>query len=92
MNTPPIGGGGANACMCLAREYAKAGNDVAIVTAWFPGLPEREEIAFPADDGGKVVIHRLHAKRKHQHHCGSGEMKLMQYFLGCSVFCWKGTL
>lgn len=71
---PPIGGGGANACMCLAREYAKAGNDVAIVTAWFPGLPEREEIAFPADGGGKVMIHRLHAKRKHKHHCGFWEM------------------
>ena len=34
---PPVGGGGANACMNLAKEYCKQGNEVHVVTAWYPG-------------------------------------------------------
>ena len=39
---PPIGGGGANACLNLAGEYAKKGHHVTIVTVWFDGLAEEE--------------------------------------------------
>lgn len=64
---PPIGGGGANACMNLAREYAKAGHQITIVTIWYAGLEEEEH-------SGGVRIIRLKAKRKHMAHCGFPEM------------------
>lgn len=64
---PPIGGGGANACMNLAREYAGAGHQVTIVTVWYTGLEEEE-------DTGGVHIIRLRSKRKHLAHCGFPEM------------------
>lgn len=64
---PPIGGGGANACLNLAKEYAVQGHHVTIVTAWFRGLAEEER-------DGNVCIIRLKAKRKHLEHCGFPEM------------------
>lgn len=64
---PPIGGGGANACLNLAKEYAVQGHHVTIVTAWFQGLAEEER-----DEN--VCIIRLKAKRKHLEHCGFPEM------------------
>lgn len=64
---PPIGGGGANACMNLAGEYAKAGYQITIVTVWYDGLEEEEY-------SGGVRIIRLKAKRKHLAHCGFPEM------------------
>lgn len=64
---PPVGGGGANACMFLAREYAAAGHEVAVVTAWYEGLAPRE-------DAGGVEIYRLRARRAHKECCGFGEM------------------
>lgn len=64
---PPIGGGGANACLNLAKEYAKQGHDITIVTSWFQGLAEEEK-------DGNVRIIRLKAKRKHLEHCGFPEM------------------
>ena len=64
---PPIGGGGANACMNLAGEYAKKGHHVTIVTAWFDGLAEEEYRE-------NIRIIRLKAKRKHLEHCGFPEM------------------
>ena len=68
---PPIGGGGANACMCLAREYAKLGHNATIVTVWFDGLSESEEIN---DYDGCIKIIRVKSKRSHKEHCGFAEM------------------
>lgn len=39
---PPIGGGGANACYYLTREYAKCGHQVTIVTSRYMDLPTEE--------------------------------------------------
>ena len=64
---PPVGGGGANACMNLAKEYCEAGNTTTIVTVWFQGEKEYEE-----KDG--VKIYRVKSKRAHLEHCGFGEM------------------
>lgn len=64
---PPIGGGGANACLNLAREYAGQGHEIVIVTTWFQGLAEEEQ-------NGNVRIIRLKSKRKHLEHCGFPEM------------------
>ena len=68
---PPIGGGGANACMYLAREYAREGHEVHIVTVWFKGASEYEEIM---EYGALICIRRLKAKRNNKEHCGFGEM------------------
>ncbi len=40
---PPIGGGGANACFYLAKNYAALGHKVTILTARFGKLPLKEE-------------------------------------------------
>lgn len=64
---PPIGGGGANACMNLTREFSIQGHDITVVTTSFEGLNEYEH-------KGNVTIIRLPAKRKHLEHCGFGEM------------------
>lgn len=64
---PPIGGGGANACMYLSREYAKAQYDITIVTAWYEGQSEIE-----ANQG--VYIIRVKSKRKHKEYCSFLEM------------------
>jgi len=64
---PPVGGGGANACMYLSREYAKAGHDVTIVSVWYEGLPETENC-----DGVQII--RIRSKRKYKEHCGFSEM------------------
>lgn len=66
---PPVGGGGANACMNLAREYALNGNEIHIVTVWFEGQKESESIY-----NGKVNIHRLKSKRQYLDHCSFSEM------------------
>ncbi|MEK7662218.1 MAG: glycosyltransferase family 4 protein [Patescibacteria group bacterium] len=39
---PPLGGGAGNATKNIAQEMAKRGNNVVVLTTWFPGLPERE--------------------------------------------------
>lgn len=54
---PPIGGGGANACYYLTREYAKCGHQVTIVTSSYMDLP-MEEIK------NNVQIIRVNALRK----------------------------
>ena len=64
---PPVGGGGANACMNLAREYAAVGHSVVVLSVWYQGLSNDETI-------GAVRIVRIHAARKHPEHCGFGEM------------------
>ncbi len=64
---PPIGGGGANACMNLAYEFKKQGHNITVVTSWFPGL-ER------CSREGSLSIVRLPSRRKHKEHCGFVEM------------------
>lgn len=64
---PPIGGGGANACMYLSREYAKEHHDVTIVSVWYEGQPEVE-------DSQGVHIIRVKSKRNYKEHCGFLEM------------------
>lgn len=39
---PPIGGGGGNACYFLAREFARTGSRVTVLTAQFGGKKEQE--------------------------------------------------
>ncbi len=64
---PPIGGGGANACMYLSREYEKQGHRVTIVTVWFEGLAEIET-------SEKIQIIRIKSKRRYKEHCSFREM------------------
>ena len=67
---PPVGGGGSKACLNIAQKYAEAGNEVHIVTVWFEGQKEYEQI----DYAGKVIIHRLKSKRQYMDHCSFMEM------------------
>lgn len=64
---PPIGGGGANACKFLSREFVKRGHSVVVVTAGFESLNGIAE-----EDG--YAVHRLPCKRKHREHCSFAEM------------------
>lgn len=64
---PPIGGGGANACMYLSREYAKAHHNVTIVSVWFEGQSETED-----KDGVHII--RVKSKRRYKEHCSFSEM------------------
>lgn len=79
---PPIGGGGANACLFLTREFAKAGHEVTILTASFGQLP-KEEVT---PEG--VTIKRVKCKRKHE--ASSSFAEMFSYLLAA----WKkaGTL
>lgn len=54
---PPIGGGGANACLYLAKNYAALGHKVTVLTACFKKLPQEEE-------GSNVHIVRTRSLRK----------------------------
>ena len=67
---PPIGGGGANACMSLAKEYSQKGNEVHIVTVWYEGEKEYEELI----NNNSIFIYRLKSKRKYVDHCSFMEM------------------
>ena len=64
---PPIGGGGANACMFLTKGYAKRGHKVTLVTVWYEDLEVHEKI-----DG--VEIFRVQSRRSHKEHCSFQEM------------------
>lgn len=64
---PPIGGGGANACLFLTKGYVDAGHKVTLITAWFEGLQEHEIL-------NGVEIFRVKSKRKHKEHCSFQEM------------------
>lgn len=65
---PPIGGGGANACMFLSKEFLKKGHEVVLVTAMYSGLKEYEE----TPEG--LRLYRVNSKRKHKEHCSFTEM------------------
>ncbi len=56
--------------MNLAREYAKVGNEVHIVTVWYEGQKEKEILSYE----GNIYIYRLKSKRKHLDHCSFKEM------------------
>jgi len=64
---PPVGGGGANACMHLAKGYVDAGHQATLVTAWYQGLALYEIV-------NGVEIYRLKAKRTQKEHCSFREM------------------
>jgi len=64
---PPIGGGGANACMYLSREYAKSGHSVTVISVWYEALPEIE-------NSNGVQIIRIKSKRNYKEHCSFSEM------------------
>lgn len=64
---PPIGGGGANACLFLAKGYAERGHKVTVVTVWYEGLQEHEI-------WNGVEIYRVRSKRKYKEHCSFKEM------------------
>lgn len=70
---PPVGGGGANACMNLAAEYGRMEHIVQVLTVWYPGLLEEEEFV-------NVKVTRLKSKRKHLEYCSFTEML---------AFLWK---
>ncbi len=64
---PPLGGGGGNACMNLAKEYVKKRHDVTVLTVWYEGL------AYEQNREG-VQLLRIPSKRKHVEHCSFSEM------------------
>lgn len=64
---PPIGGGGANACLFLTKGYAEAGHKVTLVTVWYEGLQEHELL-------NGVEIFRVKSKRAYKEHCSFQEM------------------
>lgn len=64
---PPIGGGGANACLYLGKGIAEKGHDVTLVTANY-----RDMEAVSKENG--IKIFRVNSKRKHKDHCSFGEM------------------
>ncbi len=65
---PPIGGGGANACFFLSREFSRIGNEVTVVTAQYEELPEAEV----TED--RVKIHRVKCKRANKEKSNFYEM------------------
>lgn len=65
---PPIGGGGANACFFLSREFSRMGNEVTVVTAQYKELPEAEV----TED--RVKIHRVKCKRANKEKSNFYEM------------------
>lgn len=65
---PPIGGGGANACFFLSREFARLGNEVTVVTAQYQELPEKEL----TED--RVQIYRVKCKRTNKEKSNFYEM------------------
>lgn len=75
---PPVGGGGANACMKLSEEYVKQGHEVTIVTAWF------QELEKEIKRSGFYMI-RVPSKRKKKEHCRFGEM--LDYLLKAWKVC-----
>jgi glycosyltransferase involved in cell wall biosynthesis len=76
---PPIGGGGANACYFLAREFTKKENEVTVVTAMFEDLPCEETTC----DG--IKIYRVKCKRNNKEKSSFSEM--FSYL----VSAWKMT-
>jgi len=64
---PPIGGGGANACLYLSHVYAAKGHDVTVITANYHNMDKVE-----VRDNLKIV--RVNSKREHIDHSSFVEM------------------
>ncbi|MDD6628221.1 MAG: glycosyltransferase family 4 protein [Lachnospiraceae bacterium] len=73
---PPIGGGGANACYYLTKEYAKCGHRVTLVTSMYHNLPSEEVM-------NNVRIIRVKALRKKEEK--STFLEMFTYL--CSAWC-----
>ena len=69
---PPLGGGGGNATLNIAREMAALGYDVTVLTTWFKGLEEMEK-----KDGYMII--RLKSKRKRAD--GSNPYEMISFVL-----------
>ena len=74
---PPVGGGGANACFFLSREFARMGNQVTVITARFGNLPYLET----SSDG--VLVYRVKCKRKNK--IKSSFIEMLSYLISA----WK---
>lgn len=74
---PPLGGGAATATRALARELARLGHEVRVVTSRFGDLPAREET-----EG--FVIDRIPVRRRRAEQCTPFEMLT---FIGSG--CWR---
>ena len=64
---PPLGGGAGNATAHIAREMARLGHDVLVLTSAFGDFPRRESV-----DG--YAIRRIPTIRRHEEKCASWEM------------------
>ena len=62
---PPLGGGAGNATKNIARELARAGHRVLVLTTWFSGCAEDETV-----DGYRLV--RVRSKRAKPSYPGVG--------------------
>lgn len=71
---PPIGGGAGQACYNIARELAKRGHRVSVLTSRYGAQPERETL-----DG--ISVYRAVSWRKGIHDCG---------LRGALTFLWFG--
>lgn len=65
---PPLGGGAGNITRQISQNLVKNGHKVLIVTTWFEGLPEHENVAELPE------IIRLKSKRKYLHSSSPAEM------------------
>lgn len=64
---PPIGGGGGNATLHLAREFAKSGHEPFVLTSAWQDLPA-------AEDANGIKIRRIESLRRHADHSSLFEM------------------
>jgi glycosyltransferase involved in cell wall biosynthesis len=72
---PPLGGGAGNASANLARSFISKGQEVAVLTVHYPGLPREEN-----QEG--ILVRRIQALRKHQDR--SDPFEQVSFFLsGC---------
>jgi len=76
---PPIGGGGANACFFLTREFARKGHQVTVITAQFENLPQNEK----TKEGARII--RVSCRRSNKEKSSFPEM--LSYLLSA----WKSA-
>lgn len=81
---PPLGGGAGNATACLAREWARRGHEVEIITGGFRGLPRVEQ-----REG--FTVRRIWSPRARQGQCSVGEMGAY-LALSCLPALWRGVM
>ena len=64
---PPLGAGAGNATRMLAREFVALGHQVSVMTTWYPGLPDVENV-----EG--YTVYRVHAWRRRRDRSNIFEM------------------